>query len=293
MTKRNETLKVNYRFLSVDDFHTVQQTLLQAYSDYFVPFQLSEAQFENHITQNAVDLKLSVGAFIDSEMVAFTLNGFGIWNGKKTAYDAGTGVIPSYRSKGIGSQMFEFMIPKLKEIGYEQILLEVISHNEKAVRLYRKLGFEETRKLISCDRKKPDSFTPKAQNGIKIREMKTLDWNLLKTFWDGTTSWQYSAESIERSLVKKIIFGAYAGEKCVGFGIVSPRKGFIWQIAVDRNYRRKGIASSILAEMERKIGDDKKLRVSNVDLNLNGTIAFLQKTGFEETLSQFEMIKFL
>ena len=293
MTKRNETLKVNYRFLSVDDFAVLHQTLLQAYSDYFVPFQLSEVQFENHIAQNAVDLKLTVGAFIDDKMVAFTLNGFGLWNGKQTAYDAGTGVIPSYRSKGIGKQMFEFLMPKFKEIGIEQILLEVISHNEKAIGLYRKLGFEETRKLINCDRKKTHNFISKAKNGIKIREIKKLDWNLLKTFWDGNTSWQQSAEAIERSLIKKIILGAYLNEECVGYGIVSPKKGFISQIAVAQNHRRKGIASNILAEMEIKIGNDKQLCVSNVDSNLDDTIAFLQKTGFEKTLSQFEMIKIL
>lgn len=293
MTKRNETLKVNYRFLSVDDFRLVHQTLLQAYSDYFVPFQLSEEQFENHITQNAVDLNRSVGAFTDNKLIAFTLNGFGMWNGKETVYDAGTGVIPLYRSKGIGNRMFEFMMPELKETGIEQILLEVISHNEKAVGLYRKLGFEETRNLISYDRQTTHSFTPKAKNNLNIREIKTLDWNLMKTFCDGSATWQYSAESIERSLIKKITLGAYLDEKCVGYGIVSPKKGFIWQIAVDRNYRRKGIASNILAEMEIKIGNDKQLRVGNVDSKLGGTIAFLQKTGFDETLSQFEMIKTL
>ncbi len=291
MPKRNETYKVNYRFLSMNDFPVLHRTLLEAYSDYFIPFQLSEAQFENHIAQNAVDLKLSVGAFNDNRMVGFTLNGFGVWNNKQTAYDAGTGVIPAYRSKGIGNRMFEFLIPKLREIGIEQILLEVISQNEKAIGLYRKLGFEETRKLISYDRRNIDNFTSKVQDDIKIREINNPDWKLLKTFWDGNPSWQQSSEALERSLIKKMFFGAFLGEKCVGYGIASSTKGFISQLAVDPNYRKQRIASNILAEIEIKIGNNKQLCFSNVDLNLAGTITFLQNTGFEETLSQFEMIK--
>ena len=80
-------------------------------------------------------------------MVGYTLNGFGLWNGKQTAYDAGTGVIPGFRNQGIGKNMFEFLLPKLREIGIEQMLLEVIEKNENALKLYQNLGFENSRKL--------------------------------------------------------------------------------------------------------------------------------------------------
>lgn len=282
-------MNINYRFLSPKDSAELFQTNLDAFSDYFVPINITEAQFENHILQNAVDLNFSVGAFFDGKMVAYTLNGFGSWNGKQTAYDAGTGVIPGFRKKGIGKAMFDFLLPKLQEIGIEQMLLEVITQNENAVKLYRKLGFEETRELLYFEQKN----SPKLEfsGEIEVREIKKLDWNLLQDFWDGNPSWQFSSESIERKLLPKTYLGAFIKNKIIGYGIVYPNSGVIAQLAVDKNYRRRGAASKILSVMQTKIGENSKLRVANVDFNLTGAISFFRQTGFENTLCQLEMIK--
>lgn len=42
---------------------------------------------------------------------------------------------------GIGTGMFELMISKAKEVGYEQAELEVVSCNERAIALYQNMGF--------------------------------------------------------------------------------------------------------------------------------------------------------
>src|SRR5215212_7862641 len=97
MPEGNKTLQINYRFLSTDDFTAVHAAFHEAFADYIIPFKLSESQLENHIATNAVDLNNSVGAFFNGKIIGFTLNGFGLWNGKSTVYDAGTGVIPEFR----------------------------------------------------------------------------------------------------------------------------------------------------------------------------------------------------
>lgn len=45
--------------------------------------------------------------------------------------------------KGIGNIMMRTILDVAKKIGYEQVELEVISGNEGAISLYRKLGFEK------------------------------------------------------------------------------------------------------------------------------------------------------
>ena len=65
------------------------------------------------------------------------MNALGEWQGKPTAYDAGTGVIPAYRRQGIAEELFTFMVPHLKEASVEQYLLEVLTGNERAVALYQ------------------------------------------------------------------------------------------------------------------------------------------------------------
>ena len=287
----NKTLQINYRFLSPPDFAALHAALLEAFSDYIVPFRLTEDQFKNHIAVNAVDINNSVGAFADGKMVGFTLNGFGLWNDKSTVYDAGTGVFPRFRGKGIATEIFEFMQPALKRNGVRQIILEVIAENEKAVRLYRKMEFRETRRLLILEQQNPIDYASKSD--FIIRQLGAPDWKLLKTFWDGNTCWQNSVEALNRALTRKIVLGAFRREIPVGYGVVFPKSANIVQLAVDINYRRRGVASLILSEMKKAVGTDKPLRVSNLDENLKCAVEFFTNKNFGETLSQLEMVKTL
>ena len=288
MSDRNKTLNVNYRHLSANDFAAAHQTCLAAFSDYFVPFEISEMQFQNNLSQNAVDLNRSVGAFIDQSMVGYALCGFGLWNGKSTAYISGTGVIPEFRHRGIGARMFDFIIPKLAEIGTEQILLEVISKNENALKLYRKLGFECQRNLEIFEQ--PKSLELKPNRSVRIKKIENPDWNAFEKFWEGKPSWQFSSEAIQREILRKEFYVAYFDNEFVGYGVCSP-KGIISQLAVDRNHRRKGIGAAILAEMLANGDEKKSLRFSNIDSSLHETIGFIEHLSFSRILVQFEMIK--
>jgi ribosomal protein S18 acetylase RimI-like enzyme len=288
MPNTNKTLNIRYRFLAEKDFKALYETNLAAFSDYFVPLQMTGKQFRNHIAQNNVNLNLSVGAFAGNKMVGFTLNGFGEWNDKATAYDAGTGVVPGFRRQKIGQTMFAFLLPKLKEIGTEQILLEVLSQNENAIKLYCKLGFKETRKLLFFEQ--TATFATKTSSAIEIRQLKKPDWNQLKSFGDGRPSWQFSSRSLERKLTSNLFFGAYLENKLVGYSGLFPTSGTIPQIAVDKEFRRKGIAFELLSHMQSKVEKNKNLRFSNVDENIKSLTNFIDKLNFKPTISQNEMV---
>src|SRR4051794_34595872 len=107
MANVNETALACCRFLDDSYFKSLYQAFTLAFADYVVPFAITEIQFRNHITLNGVDLDRTVGCVAGGELVGFSLNGFGTWNGTPTVYDAGTGVIPSYRRRGISEAMFE------------------------------------------------------------------------------------------------------------------------------------------------------------------------------------------
>jgi ribosomal protein S18 acetylase RimI-like enzyme len=288
MTNTNKTLNIEYRFLSEKDFDELHRTNLAAFSDYFVPLQMSAAQFLNHLAQNNVNLNLSVGAFAGNKMVGFTLNGFGEWNGKPTAYDAGTGVIPDFRQKRIGQSMFAFLIPKLRENGTEQILLEVLSQNKNAIRLYRKLGFKETRKLLFFEQS--ELIETEGNSDIEIGPLKKPVWDELKLFSDGRPSWQFSGEAIDRKITPTLLFGGYLKNELVGYSGLFPTSGTIPQIGVDKQWRGTGIALKLLSHMQKKTKNKKKLRFSNVDENLTSLLKFIGNLDFKPTISQKEMI---
>ena len=55
----------------------------------------------------------------------------------------GIALYQEFCSRGIGRKMMEAALQKAKEAGYEQAELEVIAGNERAISLYKQLGFEE------------------------------------------------------------------------------------------------------------------------------------------------------
>src|SRR5438128_8634191 len=138
MDSRNETSLRNYRFLNETYFSKLYEAFIHAFSDYVIPFALTEAQFRNHIILNAVDLDSTIGCVEGEKLIGFSLNGFGKWNGKSTVYDAGTGVIPDFKRQGVSKKMFDLMLPIFKEKGIEQYLLEVVTNNTPAISLYEK-----------------------------------------------------------------------------------------------------------------------------------------------------------
>ena len=116
--------------LSQTDFSTIFKAFKQAFADY--ELQLNEIQLQTMLKRRGFNPDLSFAAFDNDEIVSFTLNGIGNFNGIPTAYDTGTGTLKEYRGQGLATQIFEHSIPYLKEAGIQQYLLEVLQHNTKA-----------------------------------------------------------------------------------------------------------------------------------------------------------------
>ena len=277
-----------YRLLTTADFHSLYECFLEAFSDYQISLQMTEEQFEQRVKRDGVELELSAGAFDNKRMIGFYMNGRGMWHGQATAYDAGTGVVPDYRRRGVAIDLFEFIAPRLKERAIKQYLLEVITSNERAVALYRKLGFEETRTLAAL-RSNEAVKTAGDVEGVSIRQMDEPDWGVFCAYWDGEPSWQNSMDAVERVRNQCEILGAFVDEKCVGYGIVFKPSGILMQLAVAQEFRRRGIGRRLLASLS----GDKILKTNNVDEELKGTLEFYKACGFEIVLRQFEMMRTL
>jgi ribosomal protein S18 acetylase RimI-like enzyme len=275
---------LSYRLLTVADFFSLYECFLAAFSDYEVDMQLSEQQFAQRLTRDGVQFEISVGAFDDDRMIGFYMNGLGDWQGKPTAYDAGTGINPDDRGRGVAQELFAFLVTRLKERTVSEYLLEVLTSNERAVTLYRKLGFVEVRKLAVLRSEHPlEPLDDLA--GVELRSNAEPDWKLFQTFWDGYPSWQNSIAAVERIPNDRAIVGAHVDGVCVGYGVVFTPGANLMQLAVAPPHRRKGIGSRIL----RALSADQILKVNNIDEELKETLAFFEANGFKVVLNQFEM----
>ena len=280
---------IAYRLLSSDDFDSLYDCFLTAFSDYAVDMQMSREQFQQRLTRDGVSLQHTAAAFDGERMVGFCLNALGQWQERQTAYDGGAAVIPDYRGRGVAKEMFAFLMPRLKEAGVSQYLLEVLTSNTPAARLYRKLGFVETRRL-AVFRSEPQKGTRDTrESDVSISPVKRPDWPLFQTFWDGHPSWQNSIEAVERVTADRTIIGAYVNKECVGYGVVFVPSANLMQLAVAPQHRRQGIGSTILAALEQS----EPLKINNIDEELKPTLAFYEANGYKQVLEQFEMIKTL
>ncbi len=277
-----------YRFLNDTPIDALHHAFLGAFADYQVDMRMSLEDFEFRLRRDGVDTTISVGAFDGDQLVGFCLNGSGTWQGEPTVYDAGTGVLPHHRGQGIAAEMFRFMNPQLKERGFSRYLLEVLTSNEPAVSLYRRLGFTETRRFAVF--RTPTRLSYKTDAVAEIRRAEVPDWKLYQTFWSGYPSWQNSIEAVQRVAHTTATVECHMDHRCVGYGVVSKTSGQLIQLAVAESLRRRGLASKLLDALQNCVTSSASIKVNNVDENLKDAMAFFEAVGFRLVLEQYEMI---
>lgn len=273
--------------LSIDALYS---SFSKAFSDYEI--QVSEQELRIMLSRRGFVPSLSFGLFDNEELVAFTLNGIGQFNGKKTAYDTGTGTLKEYRGQGLASKVFTDSIPFLKKAGVAQYLLEVLQHNTGAVSVYQKLGFKVSREFnyfvqaTSMVNIPSKALASEYHIGKASLEQKEI----FSTFCDFTPSWQNGFEAIARRIEDFTIIGAYKNAQLVGYCIYEPNSGDITQIAVDKDFRRQGIASALLTEAL-TANRHSNIKVINTEISCTSITAFLGSFGIPVKGTQFEMIR--
>lgn len=270
-------------------FEVVYEAFKEAFSNYEV--QVNREELQTMLTRRGFIPELSFGAFYDEQLVAFTLNGIGLYNGTKTAYDTGTGTLKEFRGKGIASRIFEYSLPFLRDADVKQYLLEVLQHNVNAISVYKKLGFEVSREFNYFSQLQQDiELLPKRlPEHYQFREIN-LSENEFMSFWDFTPSWQNSFESVLRTRNDFIILGVLENERLIGYCIFEPGSGDVTQLAVAKECRRKGVATALLREVL-KHNRHKAVKIVNTETECEEIYSFLLSNGISLRGKQFEMIR--
>lgn len=285
---------MEYKFLAPDQIPLIHKTFHQAFSDYAVDVSyMTEDVIRNRATKNGIDFGLSVGAFDSERMVGFTLVGIDLWQDEPSAFDIMTGITKPFRGKGIAREMFEFCLPKVGSNGVKNFVLEVLQENEPAIKAYSRSGFEIVR-AFNCFHADPaDIKLPgSGRLDISVREVGKTQLKSASKILDWQPSWENSTTSLQRIPDELIVLGAYKNKDLIGLLAYYPLIRWINLLAVNKAFRRMGIASKLLKylieNVNPSINEIKAINVDSSDIAMN---SFLLKVGFKQVISQYEMRK--
>lgn len=268
--------------------HTTMQELANcwnlAFSDYSAPLQISAEQLARRLGAEGVRMELSVGAFDEDTLVGFVTTGVDVIDGVLSSYNAGTGVAPTYRGQRLTTQLYNYLLPLLKAEGIKTRVLEAITENHRAVKVYESIGYVRNR-LLNCYKGIIAIADVPAE--VELRALKSPDAERWQSFWDWKPSWQNSLATVARSFSESDVVGAFDGERLVGYLAYNPEQKRVHQFAVDKDYRRRGVGQQLFSHIAARHGSE--VGVINVDSRSSATHRFLPSIGLTHFLTQHEM----
>lgn len=274
------------------DFHTLENvafseilaTFNLAFSDYSIPLQLTEAQLAAKMKSDNTDFSFSAGAFEEGKLIGIILHGYAEISGEKWFYNGGTGVIPAKRGQKITSQLYDFLLPKLKEKNAQKVVLEVINTNKAAIATYQKLGFVISRTL-NCY--KGELHLKATKTPYKVEKLRHYNWTEMQSFWDFQPSWQNSIPSVENLKENLSAYGIYDGNLLLAYIIVNEQTSRISQFAVRKTHRNQGLGRQLFEYVSQLTQN--QFVLINIDENASESNSFLASLGFQVFLQQYEM----
>ncbi|WP_353123120.1 GNAT family N-acetyltransferase [Dysgonomonas capnocytophagoides] len=273
---------MTFKTLHEVDLTCLTKVFNAAFKDYQIPMQLTENQLSLKLSTELYDADLSVGAFEGDKLVGFILHGFREHRGTRRIYNMGTGVVPDYRGKALTKRMYEFIVPSLKKAQIDTIQLEVLENNLPAIATYLKIGFKESH-LLNCYKGIATTIASNVAVDI-ITSIETLP----ASFVVSDFTWQNEVALINDS---NMYLGAFVNGKCVGCLVLNPAVKRIHYLYVHEDFRRKGIAKSLLNHVIQRHGND--ISAINIHAENKALCSFFEALGLGNFIRQYEMKYYL
>lgn len=252
-----------------------------AFADYIIKMPNDPDFWEPRWRLARVRYDLSFGAFDKGKMVGFIIIGVDDDRGHLTAFNTGTGVIPAFRGKRIVDEIYAKAIPEFKKAGISRCTLEVIKGNDRAIRVYERIGMKIIKNLPCW---KGELNLPSAD--FELKKVSREEIFELKNPNEKYYAWDFCNSALR--LADEGFYDYYkvfSDVSEIGFFIIKPKDGTLAQVelfvpASAENWQLLFAAIQSIA---------KNVRMINVDDRRADLIEGLKIAGLENYLSQFEM----
>ena len=260
------------------EFDIIVDCFLKSFENYYVKVPTDKNYYKNRWENAKVDYALSYGMFDREKLVGFIINAINTQNGKKIAFNTGTGVLPEYRGKRIIKAIYEFALPDLKINGVSKCSLEVIIDNTKAIKSYQSIGFDIC-KTFNCfsGEIKLNSNEKIALNRV---DHNTFDWEKLPN--QDLYSWDFKPEVIKNAGYE--YYQVIKDNLAESFFVVNPKNEYLAQFEI---LKESDGCLNRLFQGIREVSSC--IKIINVDTRLNKKINFINSIGLMNTVNQYEM----
>ncbi|EEL22847.1 MULTISPECIES: GNAT family N-acetyltransferase [Bacillus] len=277
---------IQYKRCSEVSIDLVYGAFKDGFSDYIIKMDVSKEDFiQRFFGPEGNSLEHSFLALDGDKSVGIILGGIKVYETIKTMRCGTLAVHPEFRGIGVSQKLFELHKEEAIQNECQQLFLEVIVGNDRAIHFYNKLGYEKVYDLSYYNLNDVTKLTNKDNKNIEVQRLEFQTFKLEIQKWlNFHINWQNDIDYIEKT--NNTYYGAYVDNDLKGSVCVN-EQGKISYIFVDKDYRNIGIGMKLL-------------QVARVESNLsslsigfpNNSLleGFLKKSGFKKnSLAQYEM----
>lgn len=275
------------------NFSSLYKSYTAAFSDYFVPYHISEEQLKVGLQQVDYDPTLSFGAFEKSgRMIGFWLSACEQTSAERKGYGVGTGIIRRRRRGGIGTKLLAALE---QEIAVRRIMsysLEVDQENEAAIEFYANCGFEKSAVYYLYCAETLLSPDKSAAVSLELKEVSLKDLSAVhRDYLEYLPSSYNTIEAMRRigNFVRAFI--VEGGGSILGYGIIQPDRSRIRQLGISEGDNATLAVRMLFKGLSDCSECTDPLHITGVPDNAKRTIEILRQAGFVQAGLQYEMTK--
>lgn len=277
----------SYKRCSEVEVDLVYKAFNIGFSDYIIKIQTPKEAFVNRFFgAEGNSLEASFIALQNDRPVGLVLGGIKEYEGIKTMRCGTMAVDPEFRGTEVGKSLMELHREEAVKKGCKQLFLEVIVGNDRAINFYKRLGYEKINDLYYYSLKDISKINSKINSEIYTKILSIGEFSrFAEKSSDVHVNWQNDLDYIKKS-ENQLCLGVSIDDELVGVASVN-KNSRISYIYVEKKYRGRGIAASLLAKSAQELSID---RLSIGLPNNASIIGFLKHIGFnKDHISQYEM----
>ena len=273
---------MRYTVLSRVRTDEIVECVNKAFSDYAKPIHFTESTLHSFFMASDINTALSFCAYSENTMVGFILNSTNIYHGEQVAFDAGAGVIPEFRGKGVFSALYAFAEHELRKCGIKKYYLEVLQQNDRAKSLYERNGFSVVRELSVMQLTNASDVSD--NRGIQVVGFAEFDFSGVSDLTQVMPSYEHSYNVIKKNPHLYKVAYLENDSRITAFCVYDADAGSLTELGYDHVADLKEVLKYIACHYEAVVA-------KNIDTSYCSVMEMMLSIGFQLIAGQYEMVK--